>query len=381
MPDTIDEQQAWTTTPLEELRANLEFARNLVGGGGSLEQLEVKKFEVDDMYRAAWVQAVSALDQWVYREIFERALGLVLNADEPRPAKFLKLQIPMSMFEDLYHHSGSVEKAFAAHLRDYFRFQSFQSPDRIKEGFRHVSTEPIWQKVAAQLANDGDDGLESESDVVECLRRIVHRRNNIAHAADRDPEDGTSKLPISAAEVTNAIGQIERIIHAIADVLGPLPSTAHVGPVVGASSKQDLYLRFWSEFKPVVERHGWTKAQPQPQNWWNMPAGVTGTTWALSFSRFGCRSELYFEHPDPAVNLARWQVLDARRDEIVARFGGDLIFDELPQNKGCRIETRLLGVTVEHQGRWPFIRDWMEASQARLRAAVAAVGGVPSVMG
>ena len=85
---------------------------------------------------------------------------------------------------------------------------------------------------------------------------------------------------------------------------------------------------------------------PPAANGWNMPGGVAGTTWAQSFSMFGCRAELYFEHTDPATNLARWRILFERRDEITARFGGELIFDDLPNNKGCRIETRLFGVTV-----------------------------------
>ena len=64
--------------------------------------------------------------------------------------------------------------------------------------------------------------------------------------------------------------------------------------------------------------------------------------------------------------------------EITARFGADLIFDDLPQNKGCRIETRLHDVTIEDIDQWPRIQRWMEDTQVRLRAAVAAVGGVPS---
>src|SRR6201999_2623985 len=151
MPDT-PEAQAWTTTPIDELRDNLKYARGLVYGGESLEGLQIGRFNVADMYRAAWVQAVSALDHWVSREVSERALGLVLNSAEPRPGQFLKLKIPMQLFEDLYHRSGSVEQTFAAHLRDHFGRQSFQSPERIKEGFSFVYRHPFWPAVAAQLA-------------------------------------------------------------------------------------------------------------------------------------------------------------------------------------------------------------------------------------
>jgi hypothetical protein len=214
---------------------------------------------------------------------------------------------------------------------------------------------------------------------VECLSRIVRRRNRIAHEADRDPEDGTARLPVLSTDADWTIDRIELIADAIAAVLGPPPAMRSAPLVVAAASPRDqLYLRFWAEFKPVVERRGWTKARPQAQNWWDMPAGVTGTMWVVSFSQFGCRSELYFQHPDPMINLARWRVLAERRDEIVARFGEGLIFDDLPRRKACRIETRMFDVTIEERDKWPAIRQWMEDSQVRLRAAIAAVGGVPT---
>jgi hypothetical protein len=68
-----------------------------------------------------------------------------------------------------------------------------------------------------------------------------------------------------------------------------------------------------------------------------------GATWTVSYAKFGCRSDLYFEHPDPVVNLARWRLLYRRKDDVVAALGGELTFDELPNNKGCRIEARLNG--------------------------------------
>jgi hypothetical protein len=50
-----------TTAEFKKFERNLEFARRLVGSGRRLEELEVGSFEVADLYRAAWVQAVSAL--------------------------------------------------------------------------------------------------------------------------------------------------------------------------------------------------------------------------------------------------------------------------------------------------------------------------------
>ncbi len=94
---------------------------------------------------------------------------------------------------------------------------------------------------------------------------------------------------------------------------------------------------------------------------------------------FGCRSELYFQHPDPDVNLARWSVLNSKKAEIAEVFGGELIFDDLPNNKGSRVEARLNGPKIADNSQWPTVINWMVDTQERLRRAVDAVGGIPTV--
>ncbi|MFS8096738.1 DUF4268 domain-containing protein [Lentzea alba] len=154
-------------------------------------------------------------------------------------------------------------------------------------------------------------------------------------------------------------------------------SAASAGP----TATQQLYQEFWSRFEPLVKKEGWTNATAPAQNWWNMPTGVSGAIWGVSYARFGCRSELYLGDQDAAVNLQRWQVLNDRKDEILLEFGGELIFDDLPGNKGCRIETRLLGPKIGEQDRWAEVIEWMFDTQTRLRRAIGSVGGIPVASG
>ncbi|MEV5632055.1 DUF4268 domain-containing protein [Micromonospora tulbaghiae] len=100
----------------------------------------------------------------------------------------------------------------------------------------------------------------------------------------------------------------------------------------------------------------------------------------MSYALFGCRSELF-----SAILIRRsiWpggRCSATRKAEIVGAFGGELIFDDLPNNKGCRIEARLIGPKIGDQRNWPEVIDWMIDSQERLRRAVAAVGGVPGMV-
>ena len=77
--DVIAEVRA-PTAAFGELCDNLDYARNLVRGGRYLERLKVGAFDVADLYRAAWAQAVSALDHWIHRELYDRALVFAVQA-------------------------------------------------------------------------------------------------------------------------------------------------------------------------------------------------------------------------------------------------------------------------------------------------------------
>ncbi|OXM69046.1 DUF4268 domain-containing protein [Amycolatopsis vastitatis] len=372
------DSSTWTTGGFVEFQSNLDYARDLIGGGRHLERLQVGAFDVADLYRAAWVQAVSALDHWIHRELYDRALGFALTMSAQSPPKFLKLRIPLSLFEDTRRQPENLHVAFAAYLRDQFGWQSFQAPEKIKDALSHVSDVPLWQSVAGWISH-GRDKAVSPSQVQEMLQRIVNRRNKIAHEADRDPERTDTKRSITADEASEAIDTIHLVASAIIRVIGPPPVTPELSGeddpdesavAVTGSPKSVLYGKFWSRFVPMAKERGWSKAAPATANWFQMPSGIGGVNWVVSFSMFGCRSELYFGDPDGARNLSRWRVLADRRDEITDRFGEDLIFDDLPKKVGCRIEARLLGPAITDEDHWADVLRWMVDTQTRLRKSI-----------
>jgi hypothetical protein len=211
------------TAALEELLVNLDYARDLVEGGRFLERLRVGAFDVADLYRAAWVQAVSALDHWVHRELYDRAVGFALRPSAPRPARFRQIQVPMSLLEDVQDGSSTMRDAFTAELRRQFGWQSYQAPDKIKQALANISDIPLWSNVAKQLSRTEDDAPVNSEAVQAQLRDIVKRRNRIAHEADRDPDRPGARNPISDTEATETIDWIQQMAVAAAKILGPPP--------------------------------------------------------------------------------------------------------------------------------------------------------------
>ncbi|MFI0486165.1 hypothetical protein [Actinomadura sp. 9N215] len=209
------------TEAFKEFQQNLGYARQLVDGGRRLGQLQVGAFDIDDLYRAAWVQAVAALDHWVTVEIVDRAVALARQPSAVRPPKFSKLTISIDLFEQIHHHHQPIDAAFRAHLEQTFGFMTFQNPDKIKEGLAYVSTVNLWPRVAAHLSSP-DDGEISADFVRTKLREIAQRRNAIAHTADRDPQNVSGRAAITADDAIETITWLERIAGAIVLALGPI---------------------------------------------------------------------------------------------------------------------------------------------------------------
>lgn len=210
-----------------EFTRNLGYARKLVDGGRRLAQLQVGAFDVDDLYRAAWVQAVAALDHWVTRELVDRAVALAQDPSAIRPQKFdNKLTIPIGAFEDVHYAKKPLDEVFRAHFAQTFGFMTFQNPDKIKEGFAYVSTVNLWLRVAQILDEERTGGEPITADGVRTrLKEIAWRRNQIAHTADHDPDSPTAKAAISADEVIGTIDWLETMATAIKKAVGePTPA-------------------------------------------------------------------------------------------------------------------------------------------------------------
>jgi hypothetical protein len=257
MADFDENRSTRATAAFIELRSNLDYARDLIRGGRYLERLKVGAFDVADLYRAAWVQAVSALDHWVHRELYDRALAFALDASVERPDRFLKIQVPMSLLEDVHHHSKTIREAFRTHFRSQYGHLSFQAPDKIKQALAVVSNVSLWPSVAKELNSTTGESLTSEQ-VQTRLSEIVKRRNQIAHEADRDLGNRGTRRLISDGETTVTIDWLELIATAIMAVLGEPP----VGDVDESSPQDTQSRRKWTrqDVDDAVSRIGDSRA-------------------------------------------------------------------------------------------------------------------------
>lgn len=209
------------TREFQAFRANIEYARRMVTAGRNLAAFQSPVLDIGDFYRAAWVQAVSALDHWLHEELYRRVAELASKDDPHMPHQLTRFELPLSKVEEIRRGTATLAGAVSEHVKAKWSNAALQNPRKISEALRLVTEEDVWGKSAVQL-NEWHHGRTSMTgqDLKARYSLITDRRNKIAHEADLLDGDLENRRPISDAEVTDAIDWIERIALAIATVLG-----------------------------------------------------------------------------------------------------------------------------------------------------------------
>ncbi|MEV4490689.1 hypothetical protein AB0K04_11305 [Micromonospora coxensis] len=218
-PDELSE-------PFANLQRNLNYARSLATAGQHLALLQVGAFEISDVFRAAWVQSVAALDHWVRQEIRSRMLRLAAQPGAKKPKAFSAFQISLGLVEQVQLGTATLVDALDQQLRDRGHLV-YQNPDKIREGFSLVhDVNGFWNRVAKVLTEQSGDGVTfTGAGVQQQLQQIVHRRHKIAHEYDENPDDPAKKREIDAPSATQTIDWIEQVAAAILVVLDTTEAT------------------------------------------------------------------------------------------------------------------------------------------------------------
>jgi Domain of unknown function (DUF4268) len=143
-----------------------------------------------------------------------------------------------------------------------------------------------------------------------------------------------------------------------------------------------LYWDFWEQTRTVIQAQhpGWSRARTSTRaSWFNMATGTSGAVVSMAFTRSGLCVQLYFEAPDPGANEARYDALQARKEQFEAVLGQGATWDRMPGRKAARIAVYSDFADVADTDSWPAMTNWLIETQGRLRAAIDAVGGIPAV--
>ncbi|MEV4770578.1 restriction endonuclease [Micromonospora humida] len=219
-PEAVGAPPDGSSEPFANLKRNLNYARSLATAGQHLALLKVGAFEISDVFRAAWVQSVAALDHWVRQEIRARMLRLAAQPDMVKPQAFASFPLSLGLVEQVQLGTVTLVDAVDQQLQSRGHLV-YQNPAKIREGFALVAdVNGFWNKVAKVLTEQSGDGVSfTGAEVQDQLNQIAQRRHKIAHEYDEDPDDPARKRPIDASSATQTIDAIEQLAAAILVVL------------------------------------------------------------------------------------------------------------------------------------------------------------------
>lgn len=162
-------------------RNSLLIVREAVGV--SREQFSHKY--ASELLRAAIVAAVSALDRYIHDLVVENSWKLLSRAEVSIPTDLKKLELPVldtkraleRLRSDKKARPGNlIKRAIQEQLHSEF---TFQKPDMVEKAMRMLGVSDFWTKVAAEMP-----GQPPKAVVIEKLREVANRRNQIVHEAD-----------------------------------------------------------------------------------------------------------------------------------------------------------------------------------------------------
>jgi hypothetical protein len=199
-------------TPIQEFGENIRYARALIAGGVALQALQDFPAHPEDLYRAAWSQAVAAMDHWLHDELIVRAVRLANDTGNQRPSSMLNLKMPFVMLERTRYEPVYV--VFRDFLVKEFERKSFHGVEDITTGIKlvsHLTGDDIWRAV----------GRASEITIQQAKQRhseVIRRRNEIAHRADRDALG--QRQSVTEAQATAAVDWIDNLVRELFGLLG-----------------------------------------------------------------------------------------------------------------------------------------------------------------
>jgi hypothetical protein len=203
-----------TNSNLYEFEENIQYARDLIAGGIALQAQALRDFPAhpEDLYRAAWGQAVSAMDHWLHDALIERAVVLASDLGNVRTSKMNDLKVPFADVERMRDMTFPV--VFREFLTKEFERRSFHGTTDISDGMRLVcplTPDQLWTTVGRPLALTRDQAKQCHNDV-------IRRRNDISHRADRDTSG--RRQPMTDGEATAAVVWIDALVHELHGLLG-----------------------------------------------------------------------------------------------------------------------------------------------------------------
>ena len=159
-----------------------------------------------ELLRSAVVATVSGLDRYMHDLVVCHSWALLRRPEAAIPTELRRLALPVLATKNALEKLRSSPKARPGHLvkvalqEHLHRDFTFQRPDDVAKAARMLGVEDFWSEIAKQMP-----GTPPKAQIIDKLRTITTRRNQIVHEADIVRKTKAKKITLQ--DITRATAE------------------------------------------------------------------------------------------------------------------------------------------------------------------------------
>jgi hypothetical protein len=192
------------TARIGDFNRDVDRAKELIGLGQTVAKLTNGLIDGTDLYRAALVQGVAALDRYIHGVVLDRSVDILFGRLPATNAA--KVALPLSAVAAVVNEPDPAQREVAARslLAESLGRQTFQRPDDIAAALATVGIQALWKSLFLDPAQ-----------VKISLGVVVDRRNKIVHQCDYDPAGAGALTPLSDRDARDSVDTVDGIVQQI----------------------------------------------------------------------------------------------------------------------------------------------------------------------
>jgi hypothetical protein len=135
-------------------------------------------------------------------------------------------------------------------------------------------------------------------------------------------------------------------------------------------SRFNVRKRYWQQLLPLIKNTSlFTNVNASKDHWLSTGAGTTGVAYTLIITKSHVRIELAIVSSSKETNKMYFKKIQKNKEAIEQSFGSALVWEELPENKMCRIKIEEQGLNLFNESDWEAMNRFMVTNLPRFETA------------
>jgi uncharacterized protein with ParB-like and HNH nuclease domain len=135
-------------------------------------------------------------------------------------------------------------------------------------------------------------------------------------------------------------------------------------------SRFNIRKKYWQQLLPLINNTVLFKnVNPSKDHWLSTGAGIGGLSYSFVVTKSHARVELTISASSKEMNKQYFKRLLKNKEVIEGVFGGELVWEELPENKMSRIKIEEKGVNLFNESDWDRMNEFLVSNLQKFENA------------